>query len=304
MMTEKVTIGLIQLKCGENIEQNIYHTIQQIKEAAAKGAQIICLQELFNSQYFCQTVSVDNYTLAEPYNSPLLQTMGELAKNLEIVLIVPFYEKAARGVYFNSAVVFDADGSYLGTTRKNHIPDGPQYHEKYYFVPGNTGYPVYETRYGTIGIGICWDEWFPEVARILALQGAEILFYPSAIGSEPDHPELSTRRAWEKAISAHGISNGVFIAAVNRVGQERDMTFYGGSFVSNPLGDIIQSLGDKEGILIQEIDRREIDFARNLLQFLRDRRPDTYGPLLQQEDFQQMNPNKSGSKDYLAVAKS
>ncbi|WP_134704316.1 carbon-nitrogen hydrolase [Ammoniphilus sp. YIM 78166] len=284
-MSEKVTIGLIQLKCGENIDQNVQHTISKIKEAAAKGAQIVCLQELFNSQYFCQSVAVQNYDLAEPVDSPTLQTLGELARSLEIVLIVPFYEKAARGVYFNSAVVFDADGTNLGTTRKNHIPEGPQYHEKYYFVPGNTGYPVYNTRYGKIGIGICWDEWFPEVARILALQGAEILFYPSAIGSEPDHPELSTRRIWEKAISAHGISNGVFIAAVNRVGQEREMSFYGGSFVSDPFGDIIQSLDDEEGVLIQEINRSQIDFARNLLQFLRDRRPETYGPLLKQEDF-------------------
>ncbi len=284
-MSEKVTVGLIQLKCGENIDQNVQHTISKIKEAAAKGAQIVCLQELFNSQYFCQSVAVQNYDLAEPVDSPTLQTLGELARSLEIVLIVPFYEKAARGVYFNSAVVFDADGTNLGTTRKNHIPEGPQYHEKYYFVPGNTGYPVYTTRYGKIGIGICWDEWFPEVARILALQGAEILFYPSAIGSEPDHPELSTRRIWEKAISAHGISNGVFIAAVNRVGQEREMSFYGGSFVSDPFGDIIQSLDDQEGILIQEINRSQIDFARNLLQFLRDRRPETYGPLLKQEDF-------------------
>ncbi|WP_235827916.1 nitrilase-related carbon-nitrogen hydrolase [Brevibacillus migulae] len=209
--------------------------------------------------------------------------MSELAKRLEVVLIVPFYEKAGRGIYFNSAAVFDADGKHLGTTRKNHIADGPQYHEKYYFVPGNTGYPVYETRFGKIGIGICWDEWFPEVARILALQGAEILFYPSAIGSEPDHPNLSTRRIWEKAISTHGISNGVFIAAVNRVGQENHMTFYGGSFVSNPMGEILQSLDEEEGILLQEINKREIDDARNLLQFLRDRRPDTYGLILRQE---------------------
>lgn len=284
-MNEKVTLGLIQMKCGENVAENVEAAIRKVEEAAAKGAQIICLQELFHAQYFPQTVSVEGYKLAEPIPNPTLERMAELAKKLEVVLLVPIYEKAGRGVYFNSCVVYDADGSYLGTTRKNHIPDGPQYHEKYYFVPGNTGYPVYKTRYGTIGIGICWDEWFPEVARILALQGAEILFYPSAIGSEPDHPELSTRRAWEKAISAHGISNGVFVAAVNRVGREKDMSFYGGSFVSNPLGDIMQSLDDEEGILIQEVDLKEIDFARNLLQFLRDRRTDTYGLLLEKEAF-------------------
>ncbi|CEH28970.1 N-carbamoylputrescine amidase [Aneurinibacillus migulanus] len=286
-MNEKVTIGLIQGKCGENIPDNVQYHIEKIRETAAQGAQIICLQELFNAQYVAQTVCVKGYEQAEPIDNPTLQTMSQLAQELEVVLIVPFYEKAGRGLYFNSAAVYDADGSYLGTTRKNHIPDGPQYHEKYYFTPGNTGYPVYETRYGKIGIGICWDEWFPEVARILALQGAEILFYPSAIGSEPDHPELSTRYSWEKAISAHGISNGVFIAAVNRVGQEKDMTFYGGSFVSNPLGNILQSLDDEEGILIQKIDKSEIDFARNLLQFMRDRRPDTYGLLLQKEALSQ-----------------
>lgn len=284
-MNEKVTIGLLQLKCVEEITENVSYTIGKIKEAAAKGAQIICLQELFNAQYIGQTVDVKGYDTAEPTDSPTLLAMSELAKSLEIVLIVPFYEKAGRGLYFNSASVFDADGTYLGTTRKNHIPDGPQYHEKYYFTPGNTGYPVYETRYGKIGIGICWDEWFPEVARILALQGAEILFYPSAIGSEPDNPDLSTRGMWGKAISAHSISNGVFVAAVNRVGQEKDMNFYGGSFVSNPLGDIMQSLDDEEGILIQEVNMKEIDFARNLLQFLRDRRADTYELLLQKEAF-------------------
>ncbi|WHY92403.1 carbon-nitrogen hydrolase [Neobacillus cucumis] len=285
-MNENVTIGLVQLKCGNEIEANVEYTLEKIKEAAAKGAQIICLQELFNAQYCGQSVDVNLYDTAEPMDSPTLLAMSELAKKLEVVLIVPFYEKAGRGVYFNSAAVYDADGTYLGTTRKNHIPHAPQYEEKYYFTPGNTGYPVYETRYGKIGVGICWDEWFPEVARILALQGAEILFYPSAIGSDYDNPQLSLRPAWEKAISAHGISNGVFIAASNRVGREKDMTFFGGSFVSNPLGDIMQSLDDQEGILIQKVDLKEIDFARNLLQFLRDRRTDTYDLLLQQEAFQ------------------
>lgn len=280
MMNEKVTIALLQLACGPDIQANVAHSIAKVEEAASQGAQIICLQELFASRYFPQRVSPEGYGLAEYADNDTLKKMGGLAAKLGVVLIVPYYEKGGRGLFYNSAAVFDADGALLGTTRKNHIPDGPQYHEKYYFIPGNTGYPVYKTRYGTIGIGICWDEWFPETARILALQGAEILFFPSAIGSEPDHPELSTRRAWEKAISAHGISNGVFIAALNRVGQEDDMTFYGGSFVSNPMGEILQSLDDEEGILVHTVDLKEIDFARNLLQFLRDRRPETYGPLL------------------------
>ncbi|KIL36987.1 N-carbamoylputrescine amidase [Cohnella kolymensis] len=280
MKNETVTIALLQLACGPDIKANIAHSVTKMEEAAAKGAQIVCLQELFASRYFPQRVSPDGYELAEYADNETLKRMGELAGELGIVLIVPYYEKAGRGLFYNSAAVFDADGTLLGTTRKNHIPDGPQYHEKYYFIPGNTGYPVYQTRFGTIGVGICWDEWFPETARILALQGAEILFFPSAIGSEPDHPGMSTRRAWEKAISAHGISNGVFVAALNRVGQEDDMTFYGGSFVSNPMGDILQSLDEEEGVLIHTINLKEIDFARNLLQFMRDRRPETYGPLL------------------------
>jgi N-carbamoylputrescine amidase len=280
MNQEQVKIALIQLACGPDIPENRRRTMGQVEAAAGQGAQIVCLQELYAARYFPQRVSPDGYAFAESADDESLRQMGGLAARLGIVLIVPFYEKAGRGLYYNSAAVFDADGTFLGITRKNHIPDGPQYHEKYYFIPGNTGYPVYRTKFGIVGIGICWDEWFPETARILALQGAEILFFPSAIGSEPDYPELSTRRAWEKAISAHGISNGVFVAAVNRVGREDDMSFYGGSFVSNPLGDILQSLDEEEGILLQTIDFKEIDFARHLLHFLRDRRPETYGPLL------------------------
>jgi N-carbamoylputrescine amidase len=282
-MSEKVNIGLIQMHCSKDTAENEVRAIEKIRQTANEGAQIICLQELFHAQYFPQRVSVHGYHLARPVDDPVLKEMGRLAQELGVVLIVPFYEKALRGLYFNSALIFDADGTRLGTTRKAHIPDGPQYHEKYYFTPGNTDYPVYETRYGTIGVAICWDEWFPEVARILALKGAEILFFPSAIGSEPDHPNLSTKAAWEKAISAHGISNGVFVAAVNRVGQEDEMSFYGGSFISDPLGNILASLGQDEGILIHEIDKGQIDFARNLLQFLRDRRPETYGILLETE---------------------
>lgn len=299
----KVKVGLIQIHCGEYIEENIQKTKEKIKETVNKGAQIVCLQELFSSQYFPQTVNVENYDLAEDVDSGTLAEMGELAKELGIVLIVPFYERAGAGIYFNSAAVFDADGECLGITRKNHIPDGPQYHEKYYFVPGNTGYPVYETTYGKIGIGICWDEWFPEVARILSLQGAEILFYPSAIGSEPDHPELSTRLSWEKAISAHGISNGVFVAATNRVGQEKDMNFYGGSFISDTLGNILASLDDEEGIIVQEIDLKEIENTRKILQFFRDRRVDTYGPLLQKEMLSKPSTVKKGIKKALLANK-
>ncbi|WP_410984544.1 carbon-nitrogen hydrolase [Bacillus cereus] len=281
-----IIIGLVQLACEANIKINIEKTIEKVREAANKGAQVICLQELYHAEYFAQNVSVHNYELAIPFEHDALQVMQKLAEELHVVLIVPFYERVAQGIYFNSAAVFDADGKHLGTTRKNHIPDGPNYHEKYYFTPGNTGYPVYSTKYGKVGIGICWDEWFPEVARILTLKGAEILLYPSAIGSEPDHPELSTRSVWTKAISVHGIHNGVFVAAVNRVGKEKDKAFYGGSFISNPMGEIICSLEEEEGILIQKIDMKEIEVARNLLQFLRDRRTDTYSLLLEKEAIQ------------------
>lgn len=289
----KVKIGLIQLECGENIQQNIQKTKGKIIEAAKNGAQIICLQELFSSQYFPQTVNVKNYDLAEDLHSEMLTEMSELARILGAVLIVPFYERAGAGIYFNSAAIFDTNGECLGITRKNHIPDGPQYHEKYYFVPGNTGYPVYETIFGKIGIGICWDEWFPEVARILSLKGAEILFYPSAIGSEPDHPELSTRPTWQKAISAHGISNGVFVAATNRVGKEREMHFYGGTFISDPLGNILAELDKEEGILVQEIDLHEIEKTRRILHFFRDRRVETYEPLMQKEILPKFAPLRS-----------
>ncbi|ATY86063.1 N-carbamoylputrescine amidase [Kyrpidia spormannii] len=281
-----VTMGLIQLHCTPDPEANIERTISAIQDAATKGAQIVCLQELFHLQYFPQRVAMENYNLAQPTDGPLLERMGRVAAELGIVLIVPFYERAGKGMYFNSAAVFDADGTMLGVTRKNHIPESPQYYEKYYFSPGNTGYPVYATQYGVIGVGICWDEWFPEVSRILALRGAEILFFPSAIGSEPEHPHISTKRAWEKAISAQGIYNGVFVAAVNRVGQEDQMTFYGGSFVSDPFGEIKESLSDQEGLLLCTVDLTDISFARNLLQFLRDRRVETYQPLLELENFQ------------------
>lgn len=284
-MGSTVTLGLIQLACGPDEKENTQKTIERIYEAASRGAQIICLQELFAAQYFPQYVKEENYSLSKPADDETLSEKKKIAAERSVVLIVPFYEKTAPGVYFNSAAVIDANGELLGITRKNHIPDGPQYHEKYYFVPGNTGYPVYKTKYGVIGVGICWDEWFPEVARILTLQGAQILFYPSAIGSEPNYPDLSTRAAWEKAISAHGISNGVFVAAINRVGREQGMAFYGGSFVSDPMGNILQSLHEDEGVLIETVNLQEIERARNLLQFLRDRRPETYHLLLKQEAF-------------------
>lgn len=256
-----------------------------IRDAAGKGAQIVCTQELFAGQYFPQTIDVTKYDWAEPVPGPITTKMQALAKELGIVLITSLYEYAMDGVYFNTVVVFDADGTNLGKYRKHHIPEGPQYIEKYYFTPGDTGYPVFHTQFGTIGVLICWDEWFPEPSRIVALKGADIIFYPSAIGSEPDHPDLDTSQTWMDAIKAHGIHNNLFTAAVNRVGTEKShegsMTFYGRSFVSNPWGEIISEAQTKEDeVVMATLDLNEIKKARDILQFHRDRRPDSYGELL------------------------
>jgi len=273
-------IALLQLCAGPDPSANVDRTEAKIREAAAAGAGIVCLQELFNARYFPQKVDVDRYALAEPLPSPTTTRMQALAKELEVVLIVPIFEEARRGVYFNSVVVYDADGAYLGKYRKTHIPDSPQYHEKFYFTPGDLGYPVFQTRFGVIAVGICWDEWFPEVARIFALAGAELLFYPSAIGSEPDRPGYSSAGAWKTVLCSHGITNGVFIAAVNRVGVEDDMEFYGESFVSDPFGNVIASAGSDEEVLLADVDFSRNRELRELFHFLRDRRVDTYEPIL------------------------
>jgi N-carbamoylputrescine amidase len=279
-MSMKANVAVIQMACGVDDSLNVEKGVAMVRTAAQSGANIICLQELYSGRYFPQTVSVENYRFAVPETHPSVTVMGEVAREMKAVVIVPFFEYAMDGVYFNSVVVYDADGTKLGKFRKVHIPDGPQYHEKFYFTPGDTGYPVFVTKYGTIAVGICWDEWFPEVARIFALKGAQILFYPSAIGSEPDHPEYSSRDAWQTVIRAHGIANNVFIAAVNRVGQEDAMTFYGNSFISNPNGDILACGTTHEMIVQAEVDLREIRRFRDLLQFHRDRRPETYGELM------------------------
>lgn len=280
MKENKTKIGLIQMTCVEAVDKNEEKAERLVREAASNGAKIVCLQELFNTLYLGQYVDVKNYSYAQPIPSPVTEKMGKLAGEHGIVLIVPVFEEAMPGLYFNTVIVFDADGTYLGKYRKTHIPDGPEYLEKYYFTPGDMGYPVFKTKYGTIAVGICWDEWFPEVARMFALQGAQIIFYPSAIGSEPDRPEYSSEEAWRRVISSHGITNGVFIAAVNRVGEEDNMSFYGGSFLSSPLGEFIAKADNKERILYGDVNFDEIREARELLHFLRDRRVDTYQPLL------------------------
>ncbi|KMY55743.1 N-carbamoylputrescine amidase [Bacillus sp. FJAT-27231] len=280
----KVNIALIQHKCVEDREKNVETAEGLIREAAEQGAQVICTEELFGGQYFPQTIDVNKYEWAEPIPGPISNRMQRLSEELNVVIIVSLYEYVRDGLYFNTVVVYE-DGKYLGKYRKHHIPEGPQYIEKYYFTEGDTGYPVFKTKYGTIGVLICWDEWFPEPSRILALKGADIVFYPSAIGSEPDNLDLDTSQTWVDAIRAHGIHNNMFIAAVNRVGREDSkeghMTFYGRSFISNPWGTIIKEAETKEDeIIMAEVDFAEITHARNVLQFHRDRRPDSYGELL------------------------
>lgn len=278
---DEIKLALLQLSCGTDVPENEAKTIHHIREAASNGAKIICLQELFNAQYFPQQVSAEYYQLAMDWPGKTGNKLMQLAAELEVVLIVPVYEKAAPGIYFNSVFIIDANGTCIGKYRKTHIPDGPQYHEKYYFTPGDLGYPVFDTRYGRIAVAICWDEWYPEVSRILALKGTSIIFYPSAIGSEPDHPDLSTYPAWETVIRSHGIANGLFVAAVNRVGAEGNMRFYGQSFVADPFGAKVAEASDShDEVLIASIDLSLIKKQRDILQFFRDRRIDTYQEIL------------------------
>ena len=277
----KIKVALIQMSCGIDIQQNIDKAVSMVKQAADEDADIVCLQELYSSRYFPQTVNVKHYDLACPLPNEPIEAMQKIAAEKKLTIIVPVYECSQPGINFNTAVIVDKDGSISGKFRKVHIPDGPQYLEKYYFTPGDLGYPVFKTSHATIGVGICWDEWFPEVARIFGMKGAEIIFYPSAIGSEPDRPEYSSQAAWETVIKSHGIANGLFVAAVNRVGQEDDMDFYGGSFISNPYGDIL-ARGDNESdqVVTAELDLKQIREFRNLFHFFRDRRPETYRELL------------------------
>ncbi len=288
MSKGKVVIGMTQHKCVSDRDINREKVTEMIREAAAKGAKIICTQELFAGQYFCQIIDYKKYDWAEPISGPTATMMQELAKELDVVIVCCFYEYAMDGVYYNSAAVFDADGTNLGVYRKHHIPEGPQYLEKYYFTPGDSGYLVYKSKYGTFGVLICWDEWFPEPSRILALKGADFVFYPSAIGSEPDNPELDTSQTWMDSIKAHGIHNNFYVCAVNRVGEEEatdgsgSMNFYGRSFVGDPWGKIIhEGSRDHEEVIVAELDLDEIKRARDILQFHRDRRVDSYREILE-----------------------
>jgi len=230
-----ISVGLIQMTCSPDASKNLEKAVDSIRAASKQGAQIICLPELFLTQYFCQTEKPENFSLAEPLPGPTSTTLSNLAKELQVVLIVPLFEKRTQGIYHNTAIVIDADGSIAGTYRKMHIPDDPCFFEKFYFTPGDTGFKSFSTRYGKVGVLICWDQWFPEAARLTALSGAQFLFYPTAIGYQDEDAKVSEQQisAWETIQKSHAISNGVFLGSVNRVGREKALTFWGRLYLDN-----------------------------------------------------------------------
>jgi N-carbamoylputrescine amidase len=284
MKSDIVTIALVQSICRKTPSENLVEACLRIREAAASGAQIVCLQELFMTPYFCQTEDYSPFGYAEEVPGPATGELQALAEELRVVVVASLFEARARGLYHNTAAVIDADGSYLGKYRKMHIPDDPGFYEKFYFTPGDLGYKVFKTRYATIGVLICWDQWYPEAARLTALKGAEILFYPTAIGwaasEHSDEVRNSQRAAWKTMQLSHAIANGVFVAAANRAGSEGELEFWGNSFVSDPFGQVIaEAAHEKEAVLLAACDRSRIGFYRSHWPFLRDRRIETYGEL-------------------------
>ncbi|MCU1340994.1 MAG: Nitrilase/cyanide hydratase and apolipoprotein N-acyltransferase [Candidatus Acidoferrum typicum] len=287
-MPEKFTIGLIQMSCSLDPRQNLAKAEARIQEAAKQGAQIICLQELFRSQYFCREENAELFELAERIPGPSTESLSKLARSLNVVIIGSLFERRAAGIYHNTAAVIDAGGALLGKYRKMHIPDDPLYYEKFYFTPGDLGFPNFDTRFGRIGVLVCWDQWYPEGARLSSLGGANILFYPTAIGWHPSEKEefgAAQLDAWRTIQRSHAIANGVFVAAVNRVGfegtPESGLEFWGHSFVCDPFGQILaEASADKEEILIVECDLKRVEEVRRNWPFLRDRRIDAYSPIL------------------------
>jgi len=282
----KFTVGLLQISAGKNLDENLKKAISWIEKAAKKGAEVICLPELFRSQYFCQVEDLKNFELAETIPGQSTQAISRVAQKNKVVVIVPVFEKRASGIYHNSVAIINADGSIAGVYRKMHIPDDPAYYEKYYFTPGDLGFKAFKTNYGDVGTLICWDQWYPEAARLTALKGASILFYPTAIGWHPhekvDHGTAQFE-SWQTIQRGHAIANGVYVAAVNRVGLEKQnensagIEFWGQSFVADPQGVIItQASVDKEELLLAEINLNRIEYIRQNWPFLRDRRIDAY----------------------------
>ncbi len=281
----KINIGLVQMSCVVNKAMNLEHAIREIRKVQQSGAQIICLQELFTSLYFCNEENYDHFSLAESIPGPSTETLSAVAKELGVVIIASLFEKRAQGLYHNTVAVLDADGQYLGKYRKMHIPDDPAYYEKFYFTPGDLGYKIFKTQFATIGVLICWDQWYPEAARITSLMGAEMIFYPTAIGwaaSQDETTNTEQFNAWQTIQRSHAVANGVHVVSVNRVGweQDRKMKFWGGSFVSNPFGTILyQASHDKEESFVVEVDTALTDQYRTHWPFLRDRRIDSYDPI-------------------------
>lgn len=279
-MSATVKVGLVQMSCSEDPARNMETAVGGIRAAASKGAQVVCLQELFRSQYFCQTEDVSRFDLAEPIPGPSTERLAALSKELGIALVASLFEKRTEGIYHNTAVVIDRHGELLGRYRKMHIPDDPLYYEKFYFTPGDLGFLSHSTDCGRLGVLVCWDQWFPEAARLTALAGAQLIFYPTAIGwldGESEEMNQAQHAAWETIQRSHAISNGVFVVAVNRVGREGSLTFWGQSFVCDPFGRILQRApADRETTLVVECDLSSIERTRRNWPFLRDRRIDSY----------------------------
>ncbi|MBP9732984.1 MAG: carbon-nitrogen hydrolase [Candidatus Omnitrophica bacterium] len=275
-----VRIGLVQMRMDADKETNLARAAKFIRQAAAKKAQIICLPEMFQTEYFCRTEDKRNFDLADTIPGSATDFLSGLAAELEVVIVAPLFEKRARGLYHNTLVVIDADGKLLGSYRKMHIPDDPNFYEKYYFAPGDLGFKTFQTRYAKIGTLICWDQWYPEAARLTALEGAEILFYPTAIGwheSEPAEARKLQRQSWQTIQNSHAVANAVFVAAANRTGQEKKLKFWGSSFVTGPdCSSIAQGSVDREEVLIADCDLGRIEKQRREWPFLRDRRIDAY----------------------------
>lgn len=280
---ELVRLGLIQMRVGADPKRNLAKAVEKIRQGARKGAQIVCLQELFVSRYFPQSEDAKFFRLAEPIPGPTTGSLCRLARAEKIVIVASVFERRSSGIYHNTAVVIDADGLILGKYRKMHVPDDPCYYEKFYFTPGDLGFPTFKTRYGKIGVLVCWDQWFPEAARLISLSGAQIIFYPTAIGwlsGESRGAARAQRCAWELIQRGHAVANGVYVAAANRVGREGKLNFWGGSFVVDPFGTIVARADeDHEDILLARCDFKKIDETRQNWPFLRDRRIDSYGAI-------------------------
>ena len=288
--SKQVAIGLVQLRCSADPKRNLTQAVDQIRVAAGRGAQIVCLPELFRSLYFCQREDHACFALAEPIPGPTTETLCGLARELRVVIIGSLFEKRAEGLYHNTAVIIDADGSLMGRYRKMHIPDDPFYYEKFYFTPGDLGFQVFPSRFSKLGVLVCWDQWYPEAARLTALRGAEILFYPTAIGWHPAEKEEYGRRqhqSWELIQRSHAVANGCYVVSVNRTGHEPDpagtgdgIEFWGQSFVSDPSGDVLWcGPADKPATEVVTVDLAQVDVVRTHWPFLRDRRIDAYGDI-------------------------